>query len=174
MAGKSGEYAAVRLNELGIFTGEKICGKYVFDPERELSRGEFISMCMYLEEQPLSAAVSTGYSDDGNIPGWLKPYAVTAVMSGADTGLLAEDGRYFAGTDTLSVEQAALILDNVLNTSTVSYLEISGAETTEQAQACMNLSACGLVIDEEAQAANLSREQAAVMLLKAWEIIEHR
>ena len=175
MSGKAAEYAAVRLNELGIFTGERLCGQYVFDPEREVSRGEFISMCMYLcDSDPLSAALSTGYSDDADIPDWLKPYAVTAVMSGADTGLPAEDGRYFAGTASLSYEQAALILDNILNTSIADYLEAPEKVDAAAAQACMNLSACGLVYDSAAEYANLSREEAALMLLTAWQIKENR
>ena len=71
MAG-SGEYLdAVTLAENGIFTGEKVGSVWLFEPERQVTRGEFISMCMELADAKLlSGVVSTGFLDDSDIPGW--------------------------------------------------------------------------------------------------------
>ena len=45
--GGSGAYlAAVRLAEEGVFVGEQLGGQYVFCPERAVTRGEFLTMCI--------------------------------------------------------------------------------------------------------------------------------
>ena len=46
MAGSPDAYAATLLAERGVFVGERVGGQYLFQPERTVSRGEFLVMCM--------------------------------------------------------------------------------------------------------------------------------
>ena len=46
MAGDGAAYAATLLAEESIFTGEKLGGQWVFSPDRSVTRGEFLSMCL--------------------------------------------------------------------------------------------------------------------------------
>ena len=96
MEGNSASYAAVALAERGIFTGEKLGSQWVFQPEREVSRGEFLSMCMTLTgEDLLSGVASTGFADDADIDAWLKPYVATALMDGVVSGYSVSGGAVF-------------------------------------------------------------------------------
>ena len=175
MQGRGEEYAAVILSEAGIFTGEKIGPDYCFYPDRTVSRGEFVAMCMQLKNGGvINSAVSTGYSDDEDIPTWLKPYALTAAMSGADSGINAEDGRAFAPELGISPTEAACILDSIIGTTDVSYVNLNDSFEPAMAQACANLSACGLIMEGQLINEELSRAEAAVMLAKALEIIGNR
>lgn len=46
MEKRAGEYAAVKLNKAGIFTGEKLGTEYYFSPDKSISRNEFTRLCM--------------------------------------------------------------------------------------------------------------------------------
>lgn len=174
MQGRGEEYSAVILSEAGIFTGEKIGPDYCFYPDRAVSRGEFVAMCMQLEDTVLKSAVSTGYTDDEDIPVWLKPYALTAAMSGADSGKITEDGLAFAPELGISPAEAARVLNNVIGITDVSYINLNDSFDPGTAQACANLSACGLIKEGQLINDELSRAEAAVMLAKALEIINNR
>ena len=73
-------YAAVKLHEKGVLTGEKVGSVSYFYPERGVTRGEFIVMLAsaYGLEGDLKACVNTGMRDDTDIPLWLKPYVQLA------------------------------------------------------------------------------------------------
>ncbi len=174
MHGRGEEYSAIILSEAGIFTGEKIGSDYCFYPDRAVSRGEFVAMCMQLEDTVLQSAVSTGYSDDADIPDWLKPYALTAAISGADMGVTAEDGRAFAPQRSITPAEAARILDSVIGTTDVSYINLNDSFDPATAQACANLSACGLIREGQLIEPQLTRAEAAVMLVKALELVDER
>ena len=59
---RGGEYAAATLSARGIFTGESICGEYSFGPDKELSRGEFMNMCLALSDE--QGIISRKFADD--------------------------------------------------------------------------------------------------------------
>ncbi|MBQ4652323.1 MAG: hypothetical protein IJB78_06375 [Oscillospiraceae bacterium] len=174
MQGRAEEYSAVILSEAGIFTGEKIGADYCFYPDRIVSRGEFVAMCMQLEDAVLQGAVSTGYTDDEEIPSWLKPYALTAAMSGIDMGNATEDGVAFAPEHGISPAEAARVLNSVVGLTDVSYLNLNDSLDAGTAQACAKLSACGIIKEGQLINEQLSRAEAAVMLAKALEIVNNR
>ena len=65
MQGRAEAFAAARLSEEGLFTGEYLVGRYCFNPEKPVTRGEFLSICLSLSGRPiLSAVQSTGRGDD--------------------------------------------------------------------------------------------------------------
>lgn len=169
--GTADEYPAAALSERGIFTGEQVCGVYSFDPEREVRRGEFISMCMELSGEPMITSVmSTKYTDDSSIPDWMKPYVATASIMGIEP---MSGGASFEPAAIISRQEAAVILDSVLGLSQVSYLDLEDGIDQGLAQACANLSACG-VLDGFVTEDGLTRREAARMLARAMEIIDDR
>ena len=68
MAGRAEEYAAVLLAEQGVCVGRQVGGQYLFDPDSNVPRGEFLAMCMHLTgTEMLQGVLSTGFGDDAQI-----------------------------------------------------------------------------------------------------------
>lgn len=60
MAGRAEEYAAVMLAEQGVCIGRQVGGQYLFDPDSNVPRGEFLAMCMHLTgTETLQGVLST-------------------------------------------------------------------------------------------------------------------
>ncbi len=172
MRGMAEEYAAVALCERGIFTGEQLCGEYCFNPDKTVTRGEFLSMCMCLAgDETVSAVLTTGYSDDGAIPAWMKGYVATAAMRG-----VVQSGAYsapFEPNAPITEAEGAMMLDKAVKLTSVSYAELDNTLSPEAAQACANLTACG-VTDGSVSASYLTRSTAAKMLIGALEVLDKR
>jgi len=175
MDGRPEEYAAVELAEKNVFIGEQIGGNYCFYPDRPISRGEFLSMCMLLGEEPvLNSVLNTGYNDDESIPDWMKPYVATAAMCGIDNGEICDDGKIFNSTALIERTEAAEILDRIVKISPVSYICMDDSLPENTAQACANLSACGILKEGVLLKETFSRAEAAEMLFGAMELLENR
>lgn len=172
MRGHANEYAAVSLAEHDIFLGEQIGGKYCFNPDKAVTRGEFVSMCMLIAGEPtVEAVMSTGYTDDADIPMWMKGYVTAAAMRG-----VVENGAYgamFDPSSPITQTEAALILDKALNVTSVSYIPLDETLAPAAAQACANLTACG-VLEEAPEQSYLTRGTMAKMLSAAIDLLESR
>lgn len=167
--GTADEYAATALSEAGVFTGEQFCGVYHFDADREVKRGEFLSMCMALSGEPIvSSVMSTKYNDDSSIPGWMKPYVATASIMGVEP---MGAGSSFAPDEPVTRQEAAVLLNGILGLSPVSYISFDEGVDGDLAQACANLQACG-IFDGMATADTLTRREAAHMLVNTLDMIE--
>ena len=84
--GKDCRFAAEWMRHTGIFTGESLAENPCFSPEREVTRGEFVTMLVKALEIPTSEDLTvTGYTDD--TPAWLQPYLTAAVRSGLTSDL---------------------------------------------------------------------------------------
>ena len=172
MTGSGAEYAAIVLTEKGVFTGETVGGAYVFDPDAEVSRGEFLSMCMTAADQDILRGVSsTGFEDDAAIGPWLKPYVATALMNGYIQGQSTATGAAFDPDGAITVQEACVTLNAVLGvTNVVSAAAYVGEENSGEgwAQAVANLTACGVMPrDWEDVQAVLTRSGAAQLLANA-------
>ena len=166
-------YAATALAERGIFTAESVAGVSVFSPEREVTRGEFLSMCMALSGgEMLSGVASTGFADDADIGDWLKPVVATALMDGVVSGYTVSGGAVFEPDDTVTRQEAAVMLDNVLDTTDAA-VGVSGAADWA-AEAVGNLAACGVIAEGEAYSEPLTRADAAEMLVRAFDVLAAR
>lgn len=175
MAGRADEYAAVALSEAGLFTGEQLGGVYCFYPDKTVSRGEFLSMCMLASGEPMfSGVLSTGYADDEDIPDWMKNAVATAALCGVDNGRTAEAGTVFDAAAPIRKAEAAAMLDRALNVTNISYIQLDESLETAQAQACVNLNAHGILKDTQAMEDALTRSQAAQMLAAALRFQENR
>lgn len=171
MRGRPDEYSAMLLSEKGIFTGAQIGGKYCFCPDKTVSRGEFLSMCMLAAGEPVvDAALSTGYADDDAIPAWMKCYVATADMCGV---VAAQEAQTFSPDEPITKAEAALMLDRAINITTVSYMPLDDSFDAEVAQACVNLSAVG-AMDAPAAGDYLTRADMARMLSAAIAVLEKR
>ena len=175
MAGRADEYAAVALSENGLFTGEQVGGVYCFHPDELVTRGEFLSMCMIVSGEPVFTGVlSTGYADDHEIPGWMKGYVATAAMCGVDHGRKTEIGSVFDASAPIRKAEAASMLDGALNVTSVSYIQLDDTLDAALAQACVNLSAHGIMRSTEGIENYLTRSEAAQMLSAALELQANR
>jgi hypothetical protein len=167
MAG-SGEYLdAVTLAQEGIFTGEKVGDTWLYEPERSVSRGEFLSMCMELADtRLLSGVLSTGFLDDTDIPGWEKPYVATAVMNGTVCGYSAAGGANFDSSKPVTMAEAAVMLSSAVGFENVAVADTGSSVPGWAAQSVANLASHSIPTDGAVSSA-VTRAQAARMLVKA-------
>ncbi len=116
---KAAHYAAIRLHEMGVYTGEKIGESYFLHPDEVVSRGEFVAMAVSAADIALpAAALSTGLDDDGAINVWLKPYVAAAMNAGVVNGSAENDGTVvFRADDGITRAEAAVILNRLANIS---------------------------------------------------------
>lgn len=84
MSGNPSEYAAVKLNEKGVYSGQKVGNGWFFYPDRQVNRGEFLLMLLAASglDTSLSPTVNTNLENDSALPMWLKPYVKKAIDEG--------------------------------------------------------------------------------------------
>lgn len=180
MSGNGSYYAALVLAEKNILIGEKLGGEYFFRPDAPVTRGEFLAMCMAANDQKTIRGVTrTGFYDDANIPLWVKPYVTTALMNGFITGYKNHDGQLvFAPLEPISVSEAAVLLDNILNITDVTSVSALSQDVCPAwaYQAAMNLTACKILAPTVTldSAKTLTRADAAEMLVAALQVTEAR
>lgn len=98
-------FAAEWLRSTGLFAGEQVGGELCFQPEKTVSRGEFLSMLVNLLEIPV---------EEVDAPDWVQPYLDAAVRSGLVSGWDAES---FAMNEAVTGAEAAVALQNALDLS---------------------------------------------------------
>ena len=109
-AGKRCRFSAEWMKNTGIFVGENVGGSPCFSPERQVTRGEFVTMLVKTLNLPTDEAVTeTGYPD---VPQWLRPYLAAAIRSGLTARLEAADS--FGPDQPVSAEEAAAMLCSAL------------------------------------------------------------
>ena len=111
--------AAQYLAEEGIFTGQKIGDQYCFEPDRTVSRSEFLAMVLETTGADVTAVTMTGFSDDDAIPTWAKAYAAAGVAEGVVQGSATAEGAAFRGGDPITFNEAATVLNRVLSVADV-------------------------------------------------------
>lgn len=116
MAASTAHYAAVRLAEKGVIRGESIGSVGFFEPDRTVSRAEFVTMISTLYDMPLpTAAVVTGMGDNDDIPHWAKPSVAAALSCQVVTGEQRSDGnRVFRADDPITKAEAAVVIDRIV------------------------------------------------------------
>ena len=113
--GSSAAAAAQALAEAGIFTGAKLGDQYYFEPDRTVSRSEFLAMVLETAGCEVTDVTMTGFCDDEAISTWAKAYAAAGVAQGLVQGKTTADGAAFRGEETITFNEAATVLDRVLN-----------------------------------------------------------
>ena len=113
--GKECRFAAEWMKNTGLFVGETIGDQQCFQPEKTVSRAEFLTMLV----QSLGLAVeetanTTGFADD--CPSWLRPYLAAAQRAGLLAGW--PGGNQFGAQAPVTGQEAALLLQNALDLPT--------------------------------------------------------
>ena len=120
-AGNSCRFAAEWMKNTGIFVGESFNGNGCFQPGKQVSRGDFLTMLVGVLEIPLEDAEITGFTDD--CAPWLEPYLAAAMRSGLTVGW--PEGDVFDTEAPITGAEAAVMLQNALD------LPVVAAETAE-------------------------------------------
>lgn len=169
--GKSCRFAAEWMKNTGIFVGESIGGNGCFQPGKEVSRGEFLTMLVgALGIEPDDSVQYTGYSDE--CPGWLKPYLAAAMRSGLTTGW--PDGSVFSPDTPITGAEAAVMLQNALDLSFTAPAGETAAGMEDQTDvpvwakdALTALAENGIELSADA---NLTRGETAEMMYRVWQM----
>ena len=107
--GSDCRFAAEWMRHTGIFTGENLAEKSCFGPDKEVTRGEFVTMLVKTLDIPVEEGlVYTGYTDE--VPVWLQPYLAAAVRSGLTAGL--EHPEVFGADEVITTGEAAVMVAN--------------------------------------------------------------
>lgn len=149
--GNSCRFAAEWLKNTGLFVGETVGGESCFQPDKTVSRGEFVTMLVQSLGIPVDAdATYTGFADE--VPTWLKPYLAAAMRAGLTAGW---DGTTFGAAEPITGAQAALLVQNALD------LPLSAAAMESNNSAVAVLAENGVVVTAEAE---MTRGNVAQML----------
>lgn len=172
--GCAGAAAAQYLAEAGVFTGPCMGGSYYFEPDRTVSRGEFLAMTMELAGLEANAVTMTGFSDDDAIPTWAKAYAAAGLADGIVQGVSTAEGTAFRAEDQVTFNEAAAILDRVLSVGDVdiaTWYADRDAVPSWAAQAVGNMESVSVMavgsFGSETLSQPVTREDAAQMLAAA-------
>lgn len=177
MEGDPAHYAAVRLAEEGILVGCQMDGDYYFQPGLTVSREEFLALAMSAAGiDRLEGITLTGFSDDEAISVWAKGYVSSALRSGLVTGTTDDQGLpCFRGSDAITLSQAAVLLDRILELTDVSYVDALGDTVPSWAsQSVANLSAAAVLSGTEDMSAALTRADAAQLLCSMLDVLDRR
>ncbi len=180
MGGSRAHTAAVDLAEHGVFVGAKIGDSYFFEPERTLSRGEFVAMALAAMDVSAEDVQMTGFCDDAGIPTWAKGYAVSALNAGAVSGVSTAEGVAFRANDAISLNEAAVVLNRLLRVTDVdlSDYDAQDAENAWCAQAVANLQSVSVIesgrFSADEMRSGVTRAQAAEMLSAAMTLRDGR
>ena len=155
--GLSCRFAAEWMKNTGIFVGETLDGNPCFRPEREVSRGEFLTMLVRTLDLPLEREQTLGtWRED--TPNWLRPYLAAAVRAGLVAGLPEGDG--FDHESPITGAEAAVMIQNALALTADTQTAALESAPDWAKQAMETLNAWGLPLED----APLTRSQAAQAL----------
>lgn len=179
MEGHAARYAALRLAEEDVFTGDRLGGEYFFRPAENVTRGEFLAMCLRLRGvRPLEGVTRTSFSDDEDSADWVKPYISAALVSGYISGYTDRTGALvFAPDRPVRLSEAAVMLNNVLGVTDVVSAGAFGESEAVPAwagRAMGNLISCGVLGSAAGSGESVTRARAAEMLSAAMDVLEAR
>lgn len=155
MGGSRAHTAAVDLAEHGVFVGAKIGDSYFFEPERTLSRGEFVAMAL--------AAMD-----------------VSALNAGVVSGVSTAEGVAFRANDAITLNEAAVVLNRLLRVTDVdlSDYDVQDADNAWCAQAVANLQSVSVIesgrFSTDEMRSGVTRAQAAEILSAAMTLKDGR
>lgn len=120
-------FTAEWMKNSGIFSGENLAGNPCFNPQQQVTRGEFVTMLVKALEIPAEEGITlTGYEDE--IPGWLKPYLAAAVRSGLTANLPNQD--VFGADTVITGAEAAVMVSNALGMGATTSEPVASLEET--------------------------------------------
>lgn len=172
MEGDEGLLAATWLREMGVYTGEKISGHLLFQPEEAVTRGDFIAMCIGLTSSGEELeTMGTGFADEAEIPDWLSPYVAQAVKCGYISGVPTGQGLKLLPGEPICRGEAAVIVTNLLGLPLESSQQVMAQFESVPAWAAPSVSAAmeAGVFDGSDSQMVLTRRDAAMLLYDTWQ-----
>ena len=118
-AGSACRFAAEWMRNPGLFVGEKVGGEICFQPEKAVSRGEFLAMAVKMLDIPMENDSYAGVPAD--TPQWLRPYYAAALRSGLIAGWPEAESGAFGADQPITGAEAAVMLQNALGLSVSSH-----------------------------------------------------
>ncbi|MDD3165357.1 MAG: Ig-like domain-containing protein [Oscillospiraceae bacterium] len=116
MSGDPDAFEAMWLRDKGIFHGETVGASLCFNPDKAVTRGEFLVMLMdLLGIEKEQAQLTSGFADETDTPAWMQPYVVAALSDGIITGVSSNGGMVFRPAASLTNAEAAVMVQNILN-----------------------------------------------------------
>jgi len=158
-AGHLCRFTAEWMKNTGIFVGESLAGTSCFQPEKAVTRGEFLTMLVKTLELPTEDA-PTGYTDD--TPQWLRPYLAAAMRAGLTAGLPVSDS--FGADEAITGGEAAVMLQNALDLAVSTAVSEEDENAHWAAAALLILREHGIELEADAP---LTRAQASMALYTA-------
>lgn len=159
--GSNYRFEAEWLRNTGLFVGEQIGGKSCFQPEKSVSRGEFLTMLVKTLDLDVDEnAAYTGFDDE--IPNWLRPYLAAALRSGLTANW--PHGEVFGSNEPISGMEAALLIQNALDLTVTTI----GGKDENNAIPSWAIAAMNALADNglEMTTGSLTRAQAAKLLYR--------
>lgn len=164
-------YSAVKLAEKGVYTGEKIGNALLFSPKAQVSRGEFLMLCIAAcgYDRNLPACVNTGLTNDADIATWQKPYVKRGLEKGIITGSTFKPDQIPTRAEAVVMIARAAGMPNVKADS----LKLTDRDEipTWTVQAYMNLSAYKMLDLPDGAARPrqaLTKDTAADLVWQLW------
>ena len=145
-AGKSCRFAAEWMKNTGIFVGETFNGNGCFSPNKQVSRGDFLTMLVGALDIPMEENVqSTGFVDD--CAPWLKPYLAAAMRSGLTAGW--PEGNVFGADKPITGAEAAVMLQNALDLTAAEASSTGESIPAWAADALLTLASHGIELEAD-------------------------
>ncbi len=164
--------AAVAMCALGVMSHEERGGLCYFSPDERVTRAEFVMMAMKACGIIPSEELSPFFDDSKDIPEPTAGYVALAASRGIVDGDFGADGLVFRPNDTVTREEAAVIIARLLNISQgaeeEAFLPIDGVKpwAAGQVWAMITLGIFELSDDGFSGESPLSRADAAECLYR--------
>ena len=114
-AGLDCRFEAEWLRNTGLFVGESVSGQSCFQPDKAVSRGEFLAMLIQTLDIPTTDASFSAIPEE--TPDWLKPYLAAALRSGLLDRLTEQTADTYDLTQVITGAEAAVMVQNALDLS---------------------------------------------------------
>lgn len=111
--------AAVKLTAMGVMSGTLIGNDMFFDPERSVTRAQFVAMAMKSVGIYEATAHDTYFDDNGEISAPLLPYVYAAQKMGIINGEFKDGKLLFRPNDEITRYEAALIAARLISKTEV-------------------------------------------------------
>ena len=162
----TGSFEAEWLRNTGLFVGEQVGGKLVFNGDAAVSRGEFLTMAVQVLGIPVDESLTTSAYED-EIPAWLQPYVAAALRSGMTAGL---SSTTFGAEEPMDAMEAAVMLQNAMDlTVSVGAMDSVSEDVPDWAAAAVAaMSDNGISVS----AGTLTRSEAAVLLYRISKLVD--
>lgn len=167
MSKNPSEYAAVKLAQAGIMTGESYGSAQLFHPERNVTWGELLLTILSAKgyDQDLPQCVNTKLQNDSEIPMWMKPYIERAI----EKGLITETSFQPDGIPTNA--EAVVMINRASGVENATNVNLKAADAQDipdwAAQSYRNLSANQMLVTHDGKVyptAQLNRETTADLI----------